>query len=100
MDQHIVVSLPFAGQTPEGLPGFASLDQLRELEEELTDQLSPGALLVAHETTRDVRTFHVYADSDDLTFAGQLQNAVSGWPGATVKSSTDPDWRAIRHLME
>jgi hypothetical protein len=100
MDQHIVVTLSFADQTPEGLPSSASLDQLRELEDELTDQLSPGALLVAHETTRGVRTFHVYADSDDPTFAGQLRNAVSGWPGATVKSSMDPGWRAIRHLME
>jgi Family of unknown function (DUF695) len=100
MDQHIAVALPFADRTPEGLPGPASLNQLRQLEGELTDQLSPGALLVAHETTSGVRTLHVYADSDDPTFTGQVRNAVSGWPGAAVKPSMDPGWRAIRHLME
>jgi hypothetical protein len=100
MDQHIAVTLPFVDQTPEGLPGPISLDQLRELEDELTDRLPPGALLVAHETTRGVRTLHVYADSDEPTFAGQVRNAVSGWPGAAVKSSLDPGWRAIRHLTE
>jgi Family of unknown function (DUF695) len=99
MDQHIAVTLPLADHTPEGLPGSASLDQLRELEDELTDRLPPSALLVAHETIKGVRTLHLYADSDDPTFAEQMRNAVSGWPGAAVKSSLDPGWRAIRHLI-
>jgi hypothetical protein len=43
MDQHLAVTLPFADQTPEGLPRPASLDQLREMEDELADRLSPGA---------------------------------------------------------
>ena len=98
MDQHIAVSLPFADQTPEGLPGPDSLDQLRALEDELTDRLLPCALLVAHESTRGVRTLHLYAGSDDPTLAGQVRNAVSRWPGAAVNSSLDAGWRAIRHL--
>lgn len=98
MDQHIAVSLPFADQTQEGLPGPDSLDQLRELEDELTDGLLPRALLVAHETTQGVRTLHLYADSDDLALAEQVRNAVSGWPGAAVNSTLDAGWQAIRHL--
>lgn len=98
MDQHIAVTLPFADQTPEGLPGPGSLDQLRELEDELADWLLPHVLLVAHETTRGVRTLHLYADSDDVAVAGQVRNKVSRWPGAAVCASPDPGWRAIRHL--
>ena len=99
LDQHIGVTLPFADQTADGLPGPAALDELRDLEGVLAERLAPGVLLAAHETTGGVRTLHVYADSDDPTVAGQVRNAVSGWPGAAVKPSTDPGWRAIRHLM-
>ncbi len=100
MDLHMAVTLPFAGQTPEGLPGPSSLDQLRALEDELTDPLEPSALLVAHETTRGVRTLHLYADSDAPAVAELVRDAVAGWPGAAVKSNLDAGWRAIRHLTE
>ena len=98
LDQYIAVTLPFADQTPESLPGPASLGQLRELEDELTGRLQPGALLVAHETTQGIRTLHLYCDSDDPATVEQARHAVSGWPGSAVKSSLDPGWRAIRHL--
>jgi len=100
MDLHMAVTLPFADQTPQGLPGPSSLDQLRALEDELTDRLEPRALLVAHETTRGVRTLHLYADSDAPDLAKQVQDAVEGWPGAAVNSNLDFGWRAIRHLKE
>jgi hypothetical protein len=100
MDLHMAVTLPFADQTPEGLSGPGSLDQLRALEDELTDRLEPRVLLVAHETTRGVRTLHLYADSDDSAVAEQVRDAVAGWPGAAVNSTLDAGWRAIRHLTE
>jgi hypothetical protein len=100
MDLHLAVTLPFAGQTPEGLPGPGSLDQLRALEDELTDRLEPRALLVAHENTRGVRTLHLYADSDDSAVGEHARDAVAGWPGAAVNSTLDAGWRAIRHLTE
>ena len=98
MDQYIAVTLPVPEQTPEGFPGPNSLDQLRELEEQLTDWLPPHALLVAHETTQGVRTLHLYADSDDVALTAQVRNIVSGWPGTEVHSRPDAGWRAIRHL--
>lgn len=55
---------------------------------------------MAHETTRGVRTFHLYGDSDDPALAGQARDLVAGWPGATVRSTLDPGWRAIRHLTD
>lgn len=98
LDQHIALSLPFADQTADGLPGPGSLDQLREFEDELTDWLLPHVRLVAHETTRGARTLHLYADSDDPALADQIRRIASGWPGAAVNASLDPGWRAIRHL--
>jgi hypothetical protein len=98
LDQHIALSLPFADQTAEGLPGPSSLHQLREFEDKLTGRLLPHVQLVAHETTRGARTLHLYADSDDVAFAGQMRHIVSGWPGASVNASMDPGWREIRHL--
>jgi hypothetical protein len=74
------------------------LEQLTDLENRLTDGLGPHTLLVGHETTRGVRTIHVYSDSDDPLVAARLRTAVSGWPGATVTSSPDPGWRALRAL--
>ena len=100
MDLHIAVTLPFADQTPEGLPGPGALDQLRALEDELTGRLAARALLVAHETTRGVRALHLYADSDDQAVAGLARDAVAGWPGAAVSSNLDAGWQAIRHLTK
>jgi Family of unknown function (DUF695) len=98
LDQHIAVRLPFAGQAPAGLPDPDSLDQLRGLEDELTSRLPAYVLLVAHETTRGVRTLHLFADSDDPAVPRQVQDIVSRWPGATVSARPDAGWRAIRHL--
>jgi hypothetical protein len=98
LDRHIEVTLPFADQTATGLPGTAALDQLRGLEDDLTARLLPTALLVAHETTRGVRTLHLYGDSDDPHLDEIARNAVSGWPGGGISSGPDPGWHAIRHL--
>jgi hypothetical protein len=100
MDLHMALTVPFADQTPEGLPRPSPLDQLRALEDGLTDRLEPRVLLVAHETTRGVRTLHLYADSSDSAVAEQARDAVAGWPGAAVNSTLDVGWRAIRHLTE
>lgn len=96
MDQHLAVALPFGDQMSEGLPTPDSLDQLRELEEELTPVLPPHALLVAHETTRGVRTLHLYADSDDRTLPELVRTAVSGRegghrPGRRMAGDSPPD---------
>jgi hypothetical protein len=98
MDQHITVALPYAHDKPTGVPTPESLEQLRQMEDELAERLPSHARLVGHETTRGVRTLHLYADSDDRTLTELVRSAVSRWPRAVVKESMDPGWRAIRHL--
>jgi hypothetical protein len=40
MDLHVAVTLPFADQTPQGLPGPSSLDQLRAHGAELLGEVA------------------------------------------------------------
>lgn len=98
LDLHIAVTLPFAEQTRAGLPGPGAISRLRDVEHRLTGWLPPHVRLLAHETTRGTRTFHLYGDSDDPGLAAQARNLVAGWPGATVRPGLDAGWRAIRHL--
>jgi hypothetical protein len=98
LDLYTALTLPFAERTPDGLPGPAALDRLRDFEDRLTGWLLPHIRLVAHETTRGTRTFHLYSDSDDPALVGQVRDFAAGWPGATVIARPDPGWRAIRRL--
>jgi hypothetical protein len=98
LDLHITVTLPYADQTPAGLPAPDSLGQLRDFEEGLTGRLPPHALVVAHESGAGVRTLHVYGDSDDLALVSQVRDLVSRWRGAAVSARPDAGWRDIRHL--
>jgi len=98
LDLHIEVTLPFAEQTEAGLPGPGALGRLRDFEGRLAGWLPPHVRLLAHETPRGTRTFHLYGDSDDPTLTSQVRDLASGWPGATVWSGLDAGWRAIRHL--
>ncbi len=92
------MTLPFAEQIQAGLPGPGALGRLRDFEDQLTGWLPPHVRLLAHETTRGARTFHLYGDSDDPALARQVRDLTSGWPGATVRPGLDPGWRAVRHL--
>jgi hypothetical protein len=96
MDRHLKLVLPFGDHNPVPTPQI--LDQLRGIEDQLTELLPPQALLVAHETTRGVRTLHLYADSDDAALAEVVRSAVSAWPGASVEARMDAGWQEIRHL--
>jgi len=98
LDLHIAVTLPFAEQTRAALPGPGAISRLRDFEDRLTGWLPPHVRLLAHETTRGTRTFHLYGDSDDPTLAEQVRDLVCGWPLATVRPGPDVGWRAIRHL--
>ena len=84
LDIHIAVTLSMAHLATAGIPDAGALDRLRVLEDELTGKMGSRVMLVAHETTRGVRTLHVYADSDDPAVTRQVRDAVSPWPGAAV----------------
>ncbi|MDO9455162.1 DUF695 domain-containing protein [Nocardioides sp.] len=99
LDAHLEVDVPFTDATAEGLPAPGALDDLRALEDHLTERLGGSGRLVAHETGRGRRTLHYYVDSARPT-AGVVEAAVTGWTQGTVAvtHTPDPAWQGVRHL--
>ena len=99
LDRHVRVELPYTDLTDDGLPGPASLEPLREVEDDLGARLGPDGRVVAHETSGGVRTLHVYVDGT-TDAAGRVEQLVAGWPQGRPRTTTadDPGWQAVRHL--
>ena len=95
---HVSLEVPYSDQV-DGLPGPGSLDALRDLEDHLVALLGDASVLAAHESTRGVRTFHLYARDGHL-LADRLAPLVSGWSQGRVRVQVvrDPGWSAVSHL--
>lgn len=97
LDQHLTVTTSFTSRD-DGLPlDAAVLDSLHLFEDELEETIRGYGVLVAHETTRGHRSFHIYLDSEDQNAA---HSAIS-WAtnhGAQIRSDKDPAWTAVRHF--
>ena len=99
LDRHLRVELPYTDLTDAGLPGPASLEALREVEDDLGARLGSDGRVVAHETSGGVRTLHVYVDSTtDAAF--RIEALLAGWPQGRPRTAlrADPGWAAVRHL--
>ena len=99
LDRHLRVDLPYTDLTDAGLPGPASLEPLRELEDDLGARLGHDGRVVASETSGGLRTLHVYVDSTtDAAF--RVEPLVAGWPQGRPRTAlaADPGWAAVRHL--
>ncbi|MCW2759128.1 MAG: hypothetical protein JWO46_2874 [Nocardioidaceae bacterium] len=96
---HTAVLLPYAHQTPEGLPEDGSLESLRDFEDSLGATLGPDGRVVAHQTSGGVRVLHVYVDqaSDAVD---RITRATRDWPEGTaaVQAQLDPSWQGVEHL--
>jgi hypothetical protein len=99
LDRHLRVELPYTDLTDAGLPGPASLEALREVEDDLGARLGDAGRVVAHETSGGVRTLHVYVDST-TDAALRAEALVAGWPQGRPRTAlkADPGWAAVRHL--
>ncbi|GAB4083049.1 DUF695 domain-containing protein [Modestobacter muralis] len=99
LDRHVRVELPYTDLTDGGLPGPASLEPLREHQDDLGARLGADGRVVAHETSGGVRTLHVYVDATTGA-ADRVQEVVAGWPQGRPRTTVqaDPGWQAVRHL--
>jgi hypothetical protein len=99
LDRHVRVELPYTDLTDAGLPGPASLEPLREVEDDLGARLGSAGRLVAHETSGGVRTLHVYVDAT-TDAADRVEQLAAGWPQGRPRTTVeaDPGWHAVRHL--
>jgi len=94
-DTHVEVQLRYADRG-NGFPTDASLEQLRAIEDELTQLLGRDGDLLAHETGGGVRSLHFYVDGS-AAVAAPLR-ARAGELGAKSTESYDPDLEHVRHL--
>ncbi len=97
LDEHVAVTVPYAGRTEQGFPDEAALAALRGLEDHVAERLGGSGAVVAHETSAGERTLHFYVDSTGPG-ADVVRAAVTGWPDGPVRvtSAADPGWRAVR----
>jgi Family of unknown function (DUF695) len=99
LDTHVGIAVGYRAIREDGLPETDMLDQLRALEDHLTDRLGDSGRLLAHETSAGTRTLHYYVDGTTPA-ADQLQAALGGWSHGPIRLRTtaDPGWQNIRHL--
>jgi hypothetical protein len=99
LDTHVRVQVPYPDRDEGGLPGPASLDALRALEEHVTARLEGSGRVLARETHDGVRVLHVYVDGTTPA-ADQVRTAVSSWDRGkvTVAAHPDPAWSGVAHL--
>ncbi|SEM88679.1 DUF695 domain-containing protein [Nonomuraea pusilla] len=102
LDQHVMITLPYAHHDADGLPAGASEEALRAFDERLGALLAPrdDALLAAHLSAQGHRVVHVYADSrsDAAARVGEL---AARWKEgkAVVDVEADPAWAAVSAFM-
>lgn len=98
-DRYVGVLVPYADQTPDGLPGPGSLEALRGLEDHLSERLGASGEVVAVQSHEGVRVLHLYVDSTTPA-ADQVAAAVRGWDQGRVQIEQHPDpaWQAVGHL--
>jgi hypothetical protein len=97
LDTHLALTVPYRLANDAGFPIESSLEALRELEDRINAYVD-GAVIVAHETSARVRTFHLYADG--AVPSEVIKPVVASWAeGRTeMRVTQDPDWEQISHL--
>jgi hypothetical protein len=96
-DRYQAVTAPYPSGD-DGLPvDEAALARVQACGEELEQVLAGRGVLVAHESQRGVRTFHVYTDGEDQN----ADAAIADWASARgigVVATADPAWSRVRHF--
>ena len=97
LDRHQTVSFSYPAKD-DGLPrNQETLEDLRQLQDELELHLGQRGLLVAVETISGRRTFHAYTDGEDQN----VDDAIIQWARsrkASIDSQPDPGWLHVRHF--
>jgi hypothetical protein len=98
-DTHLAVMLPFREANDGGLPLDGSLQALRDFEDELTAAIGADGDLLAHETTRGVRTLHFYVDGT-TSAAAVVEERLPGWREGrpSLRTAYDPGLDGVAHL--
>jgi len=91
-DLHSEIQVAYESNGRSGLPTSQSLDFLNHIEEHLVADLGSLAVLVAMVSTKGVRAYHVYSDSEDPR-ARRIIEEFRPELEAPVRHALDPGWR-------
>ncbi|WP_104181902.1 DUF695 domain-containing protein [Arthrobacter sp. B0490] len=94
-DLHTALRVPFDADG-QGLPRPSALGALDELEDALVRGLGRRGMLVAAETSRGIRTFHFYSDSEDQNGRDVLDAAARERRPVTARHVLDPGWKKVQ----
>jgi hypothetical protein len=97
-DTHVAVQVPYEARE-DGLPVSGKTDLLAAFEDHLIERLAGSGTVVAVETSRGIRTIHVYVDGTTPA-VGMIEAATRGWPNGTVEihARYDPAWADVQHF--
>lgn len=91
-DLHSEIQVAYETGGRNGLPSVQSLDFLNHIEQHLVAELGSLAVLVAMVSTKGVRAYHVYSDSEDPR-ARRIIEDFRPELEAPVRHGLDPGWR-------
>ncbi|MEV4349973.1 hypothetical protein AB0J83_36405 [Actinoplanes sp. NPDC049596] len=100
-DLHVPVRLPYAQYNAGQLPADESLEALRRFEDEVAAAIGGNGALVAHETSRRLRTLHFYVDAQSNARA-EIESRLPQWREgrSSAEARLDPAFDGVRHLMQ
>lgn len=94
-DLHTALRVPFDADE-QGLPRPDTVDALNDLEDTLVRSIGIRGMLVAAETSKGVRTFHFYTDSEDQNGRDVLDTAARERRTVTARHTVDPGWKRVQ----
>ncbi|RJT83295.1 DUF695 domain-containing protein [Arthrobacter cheniae] len=94
-DLHTALRVRFDADE-QGLPRPESLDRLDDFENSLVRSVGIRGMLVAAETSKGVRTFHFYSDSEDQNGRDVLDTAAREHRSAAIRHAIDPGWKKVQ----
>jgi hypothetical protein len=94
-DLHTAMRVPFEADG-QGLPLPESSTVLDRLELSLVRDLGIRGMLVAVETSKGIRTFHFYSDSEDQNGRDVLDAVAREHRAVTAKHALDPGWKRVQ----
>ncbi|WP_104116317.1 DUF695 domain-containing protein [Arthrobacter sp. B1805] len=94
-DLHTALRASFEADA-QGLPTPESSEALDGLEDALVRAMGARGMLVAVESSKGIRTFHFYSDSEDQNGRDVLDSAAREHPTVSARHVLDPGWKKVQ----
>jgi len=96
-DLHSSIELGYESRADNGFPTEASLEELRDYEEKLSQIVGDRGMFVAHESAEGTRILHFFSDSEDQNVRDAIET-FRGDVNAVKVHELDPGWTWMRRF--